>query len=693
MVIICSLLPESTAQAIKIDSIMLSFNRMPDDSIKMDSVRSQLHKYEAFASEPARVLGKELLRLAQKLNSQKNEIDGLLGIGTSFRLLGQFDSAFYYYDLVKKILEAENDQKGLMLLWVRIGIANADLNTPSADSASLDAFVQTEILARALEDDHAIAVSLANQAHLLRQIGDNERAIDRLQQAVQINEQLDNQRSLALNLVSMGIQYQFMGNLEDAEVQFLKAYDIGQALDDAVVQINASAYLSEIYGGQEKWDQALEHALIWLGLEKVKGKNSTMIQTLAKIVGYSIEVGDIDGANEYMKEADELYAFFPNISVGVEADYLKNKGKLLMESNQFQEAGTYFEQLKSFLPQSQPERKRYELSTLADYYEKVGDYAQAYFYLKEYNTLSDTLVKQAHRKSMNELNVRFETVQKEKIILQLERDQKANQLLQSQQKYAIAGGIGGLLLVLVWAVALFRNNQVRKKHNGVLAEKNTELHKQKQEIEVKNQQNETLLKEIHHRVKNNLQFVSSLLSLQSASIEDQAVKNAMLDSQSRVASMSLLHQKLYRGVNLAAVEMKQYFSSLTETLIDSYAEDLENLDIEINMQDIELDVDHAIPLGLLANELITNSLKYAFPEENENSRIEIQLKREGGECTLDIRDNGIGEASIGEQEKQGGGFGNQLVEMLTLQLKGELIQSQKNGFHTQIKFPYLLSVA
>ncbi|MEZ4920436.1 MAG: sensor histidine kinase [Saprospiraceae bacterium] len=193
-----------------------------------------------------------------------------------------------------------------------------------------------------------------------------------------------------------------------------------------------------------------------------------------------------------------------------------------------------------------------------------------------------------------------------------------------------------------------------------------------------------LLKEIHHRVKNNLQVISSLLNMQSRNIEDKAIKDAILESQSRVQSMSLIHQKLYRGQNLAAIEMKSYLQTLADSLIDTFSDE-DVVNIELDMQNLELDVDYAIPLGLIANELITNSLKYAFPGRKKGA-IEIKMKQDQGEIILDVRDNGVG-TKTPEVQEDSNGFGSELIALLTMQLKGKLEAKTENGYHTRLRFP------
>jgi two-component sensor histidine kinase len=191
------------------------------------------------------------------------------------------------------------------------------------------------------------------------------------------------------------------------------------------------------------------------------------------------------------------------------------------------------------------------------------------------------------------------------------------------------------------------------------------------------------LKEIHHRVKNNLEVVSSLLALQSAKIEDPEVQDAMLASQNRVQSMGILHQKLYQSEHLAFIEMKNYFQNLCENILDSYNE-TDRIAVNIDMKEVELDVDTAVPVGLIVNELLTNSLKYAFPDGKKGT-IYLGLENiEGNQYQLKIKDNGIGKAP--NLKAKGTGFGTQLVNLLTSQIDGELQEKNDNGTMISINF-------
>jgi two-component system, sensor histidine kinase PdtaS len=232
--------------------------------------------------------------------------------------------------------------------------------------------------------------------------------------------------------------------------------------------------------------------------------------------------------------------------------------------------------------------------------------------------------------------------------------------------------VGLALLLALIAFSFYRNAQTRKRANALLSS-------QKAEIEVKSNQNELLLKEIHHRVKNNLQSISSLLSLQSAHITDAGVKQAVAAGQHRVEAMALIHQKLYQRDNLAAIEMKGYLADLVQSLIHTFDADPDRLHFLLDMPELELDVDTAVPLGLIVNELVTNSLKYAFPD-GRTGEIAVSLRQAGQQLELVVRDDGVGAANL----KTGTSFGSKLIQLLSMQLGGQLEVSTEAGYETRL---------
>ena len=206
------------------------------------------------------------------------------------------------------------------------------------------------------------------------------------------------------------------------------------------------------------------------------------------------------------------------------------------------------------------------------------------------------------------------------------------------------------------------------------------------EIEKSLKEKDILLKEIHHRVKNNLQIIISLLNLQTGYIKDEVTLKAVKDGQSRVRSMALVHEKFYQSNELTEIDFAEYIEKLCHFLYQSYGDKTGRIDIQITGDRIGLDMDTAMPCGLLVNEIVSNAYKYAFPG-NDKGIILIELKKSNGRMTLTINDNGIGFPNDFDFEKSES-LGMQLIQALTNQLDGELKVLRENGTSFRISFPY-----
>jgi len=307
-------------------------------------------------------------------------------------------------------------------------------------------------------------------------------------------------------------------------------------------------------------------------------------------------------------------------------------------------------------------------------------YDSAFYYLQLSKKLSDSVNDKEIKTLTNFQNIGFKEQMRLK---ELEAER-----IKTKSNTQILLLLTGLIFFSIIAFILYKSNRMKVKANLVLKDKNDEIEKTVTQLKTtqvslaaRNAENELLLKEIHHRVKNNLEVVSSLLALQSAQIDDPSVQSAMLASQNRVHSMGIIHQKLYQGENLAAIEMRDYFINLSENILDSFNAE-GHIKVECDMPKLVLDVDTAVSIGLITNELLTNSLKYAF-HEKEKGAIKISLTEQDttanteGVYLLKISDDGIGKP-VNEKAK-GTGFGTQLVNLLTKQLDGKLTYEINNG--------------
>jgi len=213
----------------------------------------------------------------------------------------------------------------------------------------------------------------------------------------------------------------------------------------------------------------------------------------------------------------------------------------------------------------------------------------------------------------------------------------------------------------------------------------TDRKQAEEQIKASLKEKETLLHEVHHRVKNNMQVINSLLKLQSNNIEDQHVKNILKDSQNRVYAMSAVHETLHGSERLSEIDVKSYLTKITTSVFQTYSTDHRKVKLNSNVEDSLININKAYPLGLIINELISNSLKYAFPKEKEGE-ISVTMKRLDKELELIVMDNGIGMPDKLDW-KNSSTLGLKLVRTLVEnQLDGSIDMESNNGTKFTIKF-------
>lgn len=188
-----------------------------------------------------------------------------------------------------------------------------------------------------------------------------------------------------------------------------------------------------------------------------------------------------------------------------------------------------------------------------------------------------------------------------------------------------------------------------------------------QELKEKNHEKEILLKEIHHRVKNNLQIITSLLSIQSAFIDDDFLKTIFSNSQRRISSMALVHEMLYQTENLSKINYKNYLKDLSDSIYASFDRP-QNIRIKTQSNEIYFSIETAVPLGLIINEIITNSLKHGFKNIESGGTINIKLSAKEDVYTLLIGDNGIGFT----EKRKFKSLGLKLIKKLSIQLNATI---------------------
>jgi two-component sensor histidine kinase len=604
------------------DSLNLPFAAAKNDEARLAVLTDMVNA--AFEKDLTMALEYALrgVKLAEQSGDKKAQPAFYEMAGRMYANLLQLDSASFFFDKAMAGYKAINNKKGQATTWFKIGWVHKKKQDIEKGMA---ADMKALKLMEELNDQKGIANALGRLSDDLTRQGRMKEALDYAEKSIAICEK---------NGFKEELMYAFF-NAGNVSISMAKDSQ-SLAYYDSAIEINQSMNLGDM--NLCDFTNGRGNALKHLGRYKEALSDYKKAQALSQKTNY------INASSTVIANLGEV-----NMLMGNYADALKYQLKTieLMES-----AGDLSNIVENYV----------HVSTT---YEKLGNYPSALAYHKKALLLRDSTATKESDVAMSELLTKYETEKKQATITS-----QLQQLSQQRRMQWLSVGVAALLACLLFIG--YRSYRARTKANKLLATKNAE--------------NELLLKEIHHRVKNNLEVVSSLLALQSAQIDDPGTKEAMLEGQNRVQSIGIVHQKLYQGEYLGAIEMKDYFINLSESILDSFGAD-KKVQIECVMDKLNIDIDTAVPLGLIVNELLTNTLKYAFPN-GRNGKVQIKLKkREDGILQLQVSDDGVGKSGL----TIGTGFGRQLVSLLTRQLSGSMREEVDNG--TSIYFEFKIEKA
>ncbi|MBS1604523.1 MAG: sensor histidine kinase [Bacteroidetes bacterium] len=311
-----------------------------------------------------------------------------------------------------------------------------------------------------------------------------------------------------------------------------------------------------------------------------------------------------------------------------------------------------------------PERLENAYRQLYNVFKANGLPDSALYYYVQADDLNDSLTNLNKVRQVTDLQAKYETAKKETEIIRLQTESREKNKRIALLVIALAI-LAGLAACMIW---LYRR-----------------VVRQRQRIAAQSAELELMMKELHHRVKNNLQIVSSLLSLQTSKLRDESAIEALKESQLRVQAMSFIHQRLYKKDSVTEVNMKEYLTDLVELLLSSYGYVRDGFDLAISVQKEMLDIDRALPIGLIINEMVTNSLKYAYAGVDRPS-LEIALTDNGEQLVCRVKDNGCGMDESGWQQKSPS-FGKQLITALCRQLRAQHTLVVNRGVQFTITIP------
>ncbi|WP_454801291.1 histidine kinase dimerization/phosphoacceptor domain -containing protein [Mucilaginibacter phyllosphaerae] len=543
----------------------------------------------------------------------------------------------------------------------------------------------------------------------------------------------------------LGYDLAKMGDFVDALKYSLLAVKTAESVNDTSAQLGTIYYRAGFSFYMTKQYVEADH-YIDKGLHivyKFKDTSAIVIMTLNK--AYTLmKLAKFNDVIPLMRQLTKLNASTLSPGLGVELAYLFMTNYLHLK--QYDKAKSYFDKLKVLARQGNVQGEIHEkaLRGIISYYQFTGQYNKSYSYIaehqrfcqknnlkifmpqeqlwlfkadsathnyisaikhyQEFKKVDDSILMEKNSRQTALLNVQYESDKKDKDIvlkaknIQLLTKQSNLQQTKLEQQRSIRNivicGSSLLLLVLVVGYNRFR---LKQRSNLLLRAQQREINEQNLTLQNFNSKQSTLLKEkewllreVHHRVKNNLQVTMSLLNIQCSYLDNEMARDAIQDSQRRIHAMSLIHQKLYQSETPTEIDMSIYIPELVDYLKECFGKD-DNMRFLINVAPTALDISQAIPLGLILNEAITNAMKYAF-KDNQTGTISISLKNDDDHrIIMSIGDDGIGLPADFDHQVSAS-LGMNLMSGLSAQIEGEFSICSEQGtkidvFFQDAKFP------
>ena len=543
--------------------------------------------------------------------------------GVALKSASRYEEARYHFNELLVYFGSTADTAGMANNLFQIGVTYSQQGD---DVKAIETFNRSLTLFDAIGDKRSVALNLNSKGIVLKNADRHAAASEQYLEALLIYEELKDSSGMADVLNNLGNLVALKGQYNLALRYYARQEEINLAQNNSWGMAFVHENKARVYLEQGKYTKARQSLTKALKIRRRLIGKVELVGALTKLTDLAIHTRNWSQARQYNKETLSLTQDIGSRRYYVQA--LRQQGLIA---------------------------------------EGEGRLAEAIQSMKRYKIQSDSLKSEEVQNELSKLEAVFQNKQKEGEINRLQLEDRIQTLQLTRQKW----GLITLALVLCFLTLLLWRIYQQKRQ--IIVQKDT--------IDEALREKETLLQEIHHRVKNNLQVISSLLRIQTNQTTDEGALAALREGQSRVNSMSLIHQDLYQHDNLKGIYMPDYIKKLTFNLLDTYQVSDQRIELTNNIDNLILDVDTVVPLGLIINELVTNAIKYAFPDDRIGT-IDVSLTRHEGHLLLAVTDNGVGMTDTPSDKDA---FGLGLIEAFANKLDADVVISNHNGMRVSLE--------
>lgn len=607
---------------------------------------------------------KQGIKIAKQSNDIRQWAKAANSIGNNFYYQAYYDSAIFYFKESLSAYEKINDQAGMAYVMGDISLM---YNRKGDYTKSIDYLIKGEEINREL-------------AGTTRQLGNFPGMGNLFPDSLYFREKISD------NLLDLNVQ---LKNNNDEAVY--KIYlSLGSAHNQVKEYVVAARYYLKAFAIQEKlgllplWFYAgmnymqanmKDSCFFYIQRAKQDFKRTTQLHIL-----YIYELlGDAHLHFEQYDSALHNYASAMRMNTGCNnritvAGIHRRLVDVNAKMGRFAQAEEHLQKGLVLAKEVSMAHRRNLYKSAADLYKLTGNYRKALDFQSQYILLSDSLGKQETTQNLTRVLAQFKTAKKERELELLKVEKEKGALVLENKNVTIISLVVVALASFVFIFVFARQrNGIKKKNNA---------------LNIANKLQETLMKEVHHRVKNNLQLIASLINLQVTKIINPEVVQELEKTRSRIMSIALIHQKLYQHDDMNSIDLKNFLENLIENLLSTLTTEMK-IEQKMDIASVKVEIETAISIGLIVNELVTNSLKHGLVH-TILPQLAVQLTFSNRKITLIVHDNGAGNLNQSESESERG-FGLRLIEILLKSVSGTIETNFQNGMHTRIEMAHQIT--